>query len=469
MHPIRTWDTSPSCSREQAPSSLLSTLHFHYVSYSTFLTASSGVVSLTACRCKFISMNRRAGATDRHALLAGGAYPTSSSLPSSYRSSSPYDSSPYASSSSQPYNPSDYIGAPKKEPSNASDSIFGRAASNYSATRTAEDLEEQNDSRLDGLTARVSMLKEITLNIGTEVREGTKELGTLGEAFESTSAFLGGTFKRMNKMAKRQGSWFCNMMLFLLFVTWLFVSRIRASVGRGREFTDIRKLLLFTISFRSFSGGGEGDGPHLFYRIPTILTSLYLYHARINMHVAASTKTNRTNANCEPSPTNKGIRAEPVREHPAFPPLVSLKNANEAKTKRNNPTWESTLEESRTIESQIERVGDFGPVHLQTMNSSFAQRSARAQLLECTLGQIHMVWTASSTLVDHPYHHTVIVSLLVAELDKLTTLRSCFPIFYHGANVARVDRLPVATPIATLRVEQVVRCIPCDLHILRPE
>ncbi|CDW98664.1 hypothetical protein [Sporisorium scitamineum] len=152
-------------------------------------------------------MNRRAGATDRHALLAGDAYPTSSSL-SAYRSSSPYDSNPYASTSTSngSYHSSDFV------------------ASAYTATRTAEDLEEQNDQRLEGLTARVSMLKEITLNIGTEVRESTKDLGVLGEAFENTSAFLGGTFKRMNKMAKRQGGWFCNMMLFLLFVTWIFVS-----------------------------------------------------------------------------------------------------------------------------------------------------------------------------------------------------------------------------------------------------
>lgn len=177
-------------------------------------------------------MNRRAGAADRHALLASGAYPSSSSL-AAYRSSSPYDSNPYASTSQSnsngsSYHSSDFIGAPKKEPPNSTssygDGIFGRAASAYSATRTAEDLEEQNDQRLEGLTARVSMLKEITLNIGTEVRESTKDLGVLGEAFENTSAFLGGTFKRMNKMARRQGGWFCNMMLFLLFVTWLFVS-----------------------------------------------------------------------------------------------------------------------------------------------------------------------------------------------------------------------------------------------------
>lgn len=84
-------------------------------------------------------------------------------------------------------------------------------------------MEDQNDQKLEGLSARVSMLKEITLNIGTEVRDSTKDMGALGEAFENTSAFLGGTFKKMNHMAKRQGGWFCNMMLFLLFVIWIFV------------------------------------------------------------------------------------------------------------------------------------------------------------------------------------------------------------------------------------------------------
>ncbi|GAC96349.1 protein transport protein [Pseudozyma hubeiensis SY62] len=134
-------------------------------------------------------MNRRAGATDRHALLAGGAYPSSSSL-SAYRSSSPYDSNPYPSTSTSngTYHSSDSIGAPKKEPPPSDgpyggSSIFGRAASAYSATRTAEDLEEQNDQRLEGLTARVSMLKEITLNIGLPVVVETMSIESFGSIF----------------------------------------------------------------------------------------------------------------------------------------------------------------------------------------------------------------------------------------------------------------------------------------------
>lgn len=275
------------------------------------------------------NMNRRAGATDRHALLAAGAYPTSSSL-SAYRSSSPYDSNPYPSTSSNgssypssSSNPSDFIGAPKKEPPSTSssfysDGTFGRAASNYTATRTAEDLEEQNEQRLDGLTARVSMLKEITLNIGTEVTGSTKDLASLGEAFENTSAFLGGTFKRMNKMAKRQGGWFCNMMLFLLFVTWLFVSVITLqSIG-------LPSNLLLTFLHPSYPIHCHVTG--LLMVVETItpaLASLAYFSACIlinNLYLYLCNLTNSLNLPTRSSRTQHAIRTQHNRQpctHPS--------------------------------------------------------------------------------------------------------------------------------------------------------
>ncbi|KAE8270287.1 hypothetical protein A4X09_0g2043 [Tilletia walkeri] len=131
---------------------------------------------------------------------------------------------------------------------------------NYAQQRTAQDLEEANDERLEGLSAKVKMLKDvsrpvvlrdfpagmlastrspwdrpiihtnrpffpfkITVGIGNEVRDSTKDLDVLGGAFTTTSAFLGGTFTKMNRMASRQSSWFCNMMIFILFVIWIFV------------------------------------------------------------------------------------------------------------------------------------------------------------------------------------------------------------------------------------------------------
>jgi hypothetical protein len=43
------------------------------------------------------------------------------------------------------------------------------------------------------------------------------------DAFTSTSTLLGGTFKRMNKMAKKQGGNWCWFMLFLILVLWIFI------------------------------------------------------------------------------------------------------------------------------------------------------------------------------------------------------------------------------------------------------
>lgn len=69
---------------------------------------------------------------------------------------------------------------------------------------------------------------QITVNIGTEITDSTKllsgmvssaDLGarvggadlSLGQndTFDTTGGFLGGTVRKMNKMAKRQGGQFC--------------------------------------------------------------------------------------------------------------------------------------------------------------------------------------------------------------------------------------------------------------------
>lgn len=110
---------------------------------------------------------------DRHALLSAGAYPSSSRSPpgpATYRTSSPFEQ-PYTNGGS-PYTSDPYAeygnqqGAPKKEPGDQPPGFFGRVAA-YASQRTAEDLEEQNDERLEGLSARVKMLKDVSLTHAT--------------------------------------------------------------------------------------------------------------------------------------------------------------------------------------------------------------------------------------------------------------------------------------------------------------
>nr|ODN85145.1 blocked early in transport 1 [Cryptococcus depauperatus CBS 7841]ODN85146.1 blocked early in transport 1 [Cryptococcus depauperatus CBS 7841]ODO02440.1 blocked early in transport 1 [Cryptococcus depauperatus CBS 7855] len=97
----------------------------------------------------------------------------------------------------------------------------GGMSSGY--TRTAHELEGQNDERLDGLLGKVKILKDITTGIGSEVRDSNQLLGGMNDSFSSTSSFLSGTFKRMNKMASRQGGNWCWFMMFLVLVLWIFV------------------------------------------------------------------------------------------------------------------------------------------------------------------------------------------------------------------------------------------------------
>ncbi|KAF8350237.1 hypothetical protein F5887DRAFT_877700, partial [Amanita rubescens] len=89
--------------------------------------------------------------------------------------------------------------------------------------RFADDLEGQNDEMLDGLSAKVKLLKDITIGIGNEVRESTIQLGQMNDAFSETSGVLAGTFRRMNNMAARHGCRWLWYIVFLSIVFWFFI------------------------------------------------------------------------------------------------------------------------------------------------------------------------------------------------------------------------------------------------------
>ncbi|KAJ7357152.1 hypothetical protein B0H14DRAFT_2672402 [Mycena olivaceomarginata] len=89
--------------------------------------------------------------------------------------------------------------------------------------RFADDLEGQNDEALEGLSAKVKLLKDITIGIGNEVRESTKQLSEMNDAFAETGGILSGTFRRMNNMAARQGCRWLWYIVFLVIVFWFFI------------------------------------------------------------------------------------------------------------------------------------------------------------------------------------------------------------------------------------------------------
>jgi len=126
---------------------------------------------------------------DRSALLG--------TTPSSSGRSSPFGGTVYNSSASDSYEPNGH--------------------------RYADDLEGQNDEALEGLTAKVKLLKDITIGIGNEVRESTIQLSQMNDAFSETGDILSGTFRRMNNMAERQGCRWLWYIVFLVIVFWFFM------------------------------------------------------------------------------------------------------------------------------------------------------------------------------------------------------------------------------------------------------
>jgi blocked-early-in-transport protein 1 len=130
-----------------------------------------------------------------------------------------------------------------------------------SGHRYVDDLEGQNDEALEGLAAKVKLLKDVSgasrlarpSNLsfsykdhcwdwkrGPRVNRATQSDGTCmlslyllaapylscapqNDAFAETSGILAGTFRRMNNMAQRQGCRWLWYILFLVLVFWFFI------------------------------------------------------------------------------------------------------------------------------------------------------------------------------------------------------------------------------------------------------
>lgn len=114
-------------------------------------------------------------------------------------------------------------------PASGRSSPFYNASSNSSHShvnqggRYADDLEGQNDEQLEGLSAKVKLLKDITVEIGREVQDSATQLSHMNDAFAETSGILSGTFRRMNNMASRQGCRWMWYIMFLVIVFWFFL------------------------------------------------------------------------------------------------------------------------------------------------------------------------------------------------------------------------------------------------------
>ncbi|KAI9924523.1 hypothetical protein ASPWEDRAFT_155819 [Aspergillus wentii DTO 134E9] len=82
-------------------------------------------------------------------------------------------------------------------------------------------LESQNDSEVEGISAKVKMLKDITLAIGDEIRD-TSNLTDLNDTFDNTRVRLRGNMNRMLRMAERTGVGWRVWLVFFIAVFLIF-------------------------------------------------------------------------------------------------------------------------------------------------------------------------------------------------------------------------------------------------------
>ncbi|KAJ1835292.1 protein transport protein bet1 [Coemansia sp. RSA 2711] len=68
-----------------------------------------------------------------------------------------------------------------------------------------EELEEDPNSKDMRLKSRISMLKDVSISIGDEIRDQNQFLGSMGQDMEGMGNRLGATIKRFHEMWVRQG------------------------------------------------------------------------------------------------------------------------------------------------------------------------------------------------------------------------------------------------------------------------
>ncbi|KAJ3507660.1 hypothetical protein NLJ89_g6178 [Agrocybe chaxingu] len=90
--------------------------------------------------------------------------------------------------------------------------------------RYADDLEGQNDEALEGLSAKVKLLKDVHYYWNRKRGPGfDNPAQPMNDAFAETGGILSGTFRRMNNMAARQGCRWLWYIVFLVIVFWFFM------------------------------------------------------------------------------------------------------------------------------------------------------------------------------------------------------------------------------------------------------
>ncbi|XP_010710982.1 BET1 homolog [Meleagris gallopavo] len=96
----------------------------------------------------------------------------------------------------------------------------GAPTGNYGYTNSGYSVyEEENERLTESLRTKVSAIKSLSIEIGTEVKNQNKLLSEMDNDFDSATGLLGATMGRLRRLSRgSQTKLLCYMMLFALFV-----------------------------------------------------------------------------------------------------------------------------------------------------------------------------------------------------------------------------------------------------------
>jgi|TARA_B100000524_G_C23581911_1_gene345700 blocked-early-in-transport protein 1 len=82
-------------------------------------------------------------------------------------------------------------------------------------------MENENDAHIGLLAGKVSQLKQLSIDIGSHVRDDNRMLNDLDGNFDSASSLLNGTMKRLGSLVGSKDS--RHMLILALFVVFVFL------------------------------------------------------------------------------------------------------------------------------------------------------------------------------------------------------------------------------------------------------
>ena len=90
-----------------------------------------------------------------------------------------------------------------------------------------ESLEEENEYLEGELKGKISALKSLSIDIGTEVKEQNKFLKSMDDQFDSTGSMFSNTIGKVMRLAKSNHKYYIYYLLgfciFVFLILWIYI------------------------------------------------------------------------------------------------------------------------------------------------------------------------------------------------------------------------------------------------------